>query len=97
MGLLSNSFLSRLYGCDPIRAPDLPGEDVGVLMEMERQIHAAQQRETLIRECTHRLLSGDRMWTAPLVHTEHWYGRQIEHAAIAEAFKAMKSRDTVAG
>lgn len=79
----------RPYGWDS-RAADLPGEQIGILMEMERQIKASQARDELIQRCAELLLAGDRRWTAPLACLEHFYGRSIEHAAIAEAFKTLK-------
>lgn len=90
MGLfssLTNHF--RPYGWDS-RADGLPGEQIGILMEMERQIKASQERDELIQRCAELLLAGDRRWTAPLACLEHFYGRSIEHAAIAEAFKTLK-------
>lgn len=90
MGLfssLTNHF--RPYGWDS-RADGLPGEQIGILMEMERQIIEAKRREDLIRQCAERLLSGDRNWVEPIRYKPHEYARGIEHAAIAEAFKTLK-------
>lgn len=90
MGLftsLTNQF--RPYGWDP-RADGLPGEQIGILMEMERQIIEAKRREELICQCAERLLSGDRDWVEPIRYKPHEYARGIEHAAIAEAFKTLK-------
>ena len=90
MGLfssLANRF--RPYGLDS-RADGLPVEQIGLLMEMERQIIEAKRREDLIRQCAERLLSGDRNWVEPIRYKPHEYARGIEHAAIAEAFKTLK-------
>lgn len=90
MGLfssLTNHF--RPYGWDS-RADGLPGEQIGILMEMERQIVEAKWREDFIRRCAERLLAGDRNWVEPIHLMPHEYARGIEHAAIAEAFKTLK-------
>ena len=77
------------YGWDQ-RSVGLPGEQIGILMEMERQIIEAKRREDLICQCAERLLSGDRDWVEPIRYKPHEYARGIEHAAIAEAFKTLK-------
>lgn len=84
---------SGYFGVDPVRAPDLQPEDVGLLMEMERQISRAQEFEALIQECTERLLAGERDWVKPLNGHGFQTGRAIEHAAIAEAFKALNKKE----
>ena len=92
MGMFSHLVLHRPYGWSE-KAPELTGEDAGLLMEMERQNIEAKRREDLIRQCAERLLSGDRDWVDPIRYKPHEYARGIEHAAIAEAFKTLKGRE----
>lgn len=94
MGLFSHHVFSRPYGCDPVRAPDLPGEDVGILMEMEWQIREAARIEAVTQEAARRIVSGDRGWYEAIsIGSVHEVQRdRIERAAIAEAFKKLKQK-----
>lgn len=94
MGLFSHLVLSRPYGCDPHRAPNLPGEDVGILMEMEWQIREAARIEAVTQEAARRIVSGDRGWYEAIsIGSVHEVQRtRMERAAIAEAFKTITQK-----
>lgn len=92
MGLfssLTNQF--RPYGWDS-RADGLPGEQIGILMEMERQIKESARIESAIQEAARRIASGDRFWFQTIaMNSVHDVQRdRMEYAAIAEAFKTLK-------
>jgi hypothetical protein len=90
MGLFSCE--TGWFGCDPDRAPDMRGEDVGLLLEMEQRILALKRRCALIEECTKLLVSGDQQWFNPLHGLDYSIGRDIERAVIAEAFKTLAQK-----
>lgn len=92
MGLfssLTNQF--RPYGWDS-RADGLPGEQIGILMEMERQIKESARIDAAIREAAQRIASGDRdwYWTINTASVHDVQRERMEKAAIAEAFKTLK-------
>lgn len=83
------------WGCDE-RAPDLPPDQVGRLMDMERCIREAMRINCAIKEAAARIAMGDPDWYGSIssASVEDVQRERMERAAIAEAIKALNKKET---